>query len=537
MRREWVGRFWPAIVIAVLVIGAVIAVVVGRSSPSKTPGVASKAAPVTIPGSDGTPLGAYLIPPTNAATKNAPLLIMPASWGSGSNEYVVVGKQFADQGYEVISYAQRGFRPSQGQVDFADMKTQADVTAVIDWALKNTSADKDRIGMLGLSYGAGMSLLGAERDARVKAVVAMAAWADLAGALDPNHTLNALGLSGLMASGARVGTLDPELSTVKAQLVAGVGTAAETMLTKPTRSASSDVAAINHNKTAVMIANAYQDSLLLPNSLISFYNQLTGPKRLEFRVGDHGGPEITGLLTGTSAEFQNAMGWLDHYVRGMDNGVQSEAPIQLEDSKTTQWHTYRDWTSLGTTSSVPLGPASTTALPTGTLGGQASTWTRTIATGTDTIANSGVIQINTPAYRIASGVAIAKVSRADAVVWTGPAIGAAELVNGKPHLHITVTPSAASGTFFAYLYDVDPASGGTLMSYAPYTVVGGAPGTAQDVDLDLGVLSWTVPAGHHLALVLDTVDSRFFGHNTVGTTLKFSSTAADPASLALTTGG
>src|SRR5690348_3414463 len=99
MRRGWVGRFWPAIVIAVLVIAAVIAVVVGRSSPSKTPGVASKAAPVTIPGSDGTPIGAYLIPPTNAATKNAPLLIMPASWGSSSNEYVVVGKQFADQGY------------------------------------------------------------------------------------------------------------------------------------------------------------------------------------------------------------------------------------------------------------------------------------------------------------------------------------------------------------------------------------------------------------------------------------------------------
>ncbi|HLY34396.1 MAG TPA: alpha/beta fold hydrolase, partial [Jatrophihabitantaceae bacterium] len=488
---------------------------------------------------DGTPLGAYLIQPKNSSPSNrVPLIVMPASWGSGSNEYVQIGKEFANAGYEVISYAQRGFRPSEGEVDFADTQTQGDVSTVIDWALKNTDADKNRIGMLGLSYGAGMSLLGAERDARVKAVVAMAAWADLGAAMDPNHTLNALALAGLMSSGARVGTLNPELSTVKDQLVAGVSAGSETMLNKPVRSASTNVAALNRNKTAVMLANAYQDSLIIPNQLVSFFNQLTGPKRLELRRGDHGGPEITGLLGGTSAEFQTAMHWLDHYVRGVDNGIQDDKPVQLEDVKTRQWHAYGDWAEIGRATRSMLGDANTGALPTGTIDGRATAWSRTIKTGTDTVATSGITQINSPNFILTAGVPISKVNRADAVVWTGATTPAAAVVNGEPHLHITVMTSGASGTFFAYLYDVDPATGGTLMTYAPYSVVGVTPGTPTTVDVDLGATSWTVGAGHHLALVIDTVDGRYFGHNTApGSTLTFSSSTADPASLAVDVAG
>jgi putative CocE/NonD family hydrolase len=256
------------------------------------------------------------------------------------------------------------------------------------------------------------------------------------------------------------------------------------------------------------------------------------------RVGDHGGPEIAGLLTGKSPEFDNAMHWLDHYVRGTDNGIENEPSIQLEDIKTTKWHTYRDWSSVGKPTSLPLGAASAGALPTGTIGGSASTWTGSIKTGTDTVATSGIVQVNNPNFVLTSGVAISKVNRADALVWNGAVAQTATLMSGEPHLHITVTPSAASGTFFAYLYDVDPASGGALMSFAPYSFDRVTPGTSQPVDIDLDALSWTVAQGHHLALVIDTVDSRYFGHNpTSGATLQFGSTDADPATLAIPSAG
>ena len=36
--------------------------------------------------------------------------------------------------------------------------------------------DIDRVAMVGISYGAGLALLGADRDPRVKVVVAMSGW-------------------------------------------------------------------------------------------------------------------------------------------------------------------------------------------------------------------------------------------------------------------------------------------------------------------------------------------------------------------------
>jgi hypothetical protein len=47
------------------------------------------------------------------------------------------------------------------------------------------------------------------------------------------------------------------------------------------------------------------------------------------------------------------------------------------------------------------------------------------------------------------------------------------------------------------------------------------------------VTSWEVPAGHHLVLVIDTVDPRYLGHSTIGTSLTFSSPPADPSWIAI----
>jgi putative CocE/NonD family hydrolase len=353
--------------------------------------------------------------------------------------------------------------------------------------------------------------------------------------MDQNHTLNKLALAGLMSSGAGAGTLDTELAGVRDGLQLGLTQAGEAMLNAPDRSPSSDVAALNRNKTAVMIANGYQDSLIVPNQLVTFFDQLTGPKRLELRVGDHGGPESSGLTGAANDVWQSATRWLDHYVRGASNGVQSDDPIQLKDAVTGQWHAYKDWASVGTGTSLPLGAASGAAA-TGALGGTSEAWTRTIATGVDTVANSGTAAyIDKPNFVLPCGTPISRVNRANAAVWTGPAAAQPTLISGEPHLRVNVTSSGTAATFFAYLYDVDPVRGGCLISYAPYTSQSMNPGVAQTVDVDLGTIAWTMPAGHHLALVIDTVDARYANHNVPGTTLTFASTPAAPATFTLPT--
>jgi predicted acyl esterase len=291
---------------------------------------------------------------------------------------------------------------------------------------------------------------------------------------------------------------------------------------------------MNKNKTAVMIANGYEDSLILPNQLVTFFNDLTVPKRLELRVGDHGGPENSGLQGSQNEVWDNATKWLDHFVRGVANGIQDQQPIQLKDAITNQWHAVKDAAALSTSAKLTLG-AAVGSPETGALQVDATpaAWSRRITTGTDTSANSGSVQINNPRFVIPAGISIAEVNRTAGLVWVGAPERNPQLIAGQPHLHVTVTPSGDAATLFAYLYDVDPVSGGSLVTYAPYSLVGVSPGQRQTVDLDLATIAWTMPAGHHLALVVDTVDARYASRNPVGSSLTFSSSAIDPATFSL----
>lgn len=102
-------------------------------------------------------------------------------------------------------------------------------------------------------------------------------------------------------------------------------------------------------------------------------------------------------------------------------------------------------------------------------------------------------------------------------------------MRGTARLHTTLTPTKESGTLIAYLYDVGPLGLGKLVSNAPYTFHGLTPGEPFGVDLELYSTAYDVPAGHRLALVVDTVDPLHIEHNPSGAQLTFSSPANDPS--------
>ena len=58
----------------------------------------------------------------------------------------------------------------------------------------------------------------------------------------------------------------------------------------------------------------------------------------------------------------------------------------------------------------------------------------------------------------------------------------------------------------AYLYDVDAFGIGKLITHGPLTDYDAAAGQVQSVDLDLVAAAYDVPAGHKVALVIDTFD-------------------------------
>jgi predicted acyl esterase len=134
---------------------------------------------------------------------------------------------------------------------------------------------------------------------------------------------------------------------------------------------------------------------------------------------------------------------------------------------------------------------------------------------------------------IPTGVVTPLVDRSFAGVWSGPVYTSGAVVNGAPKVHLTVTPSGPDTSLFAYLYDVDALGVGSLMSHKPLTLRGATPGKAVPIDLRLEATSWEVAAGHHLELVIDTVDPRYRGRSVIGTTVTFSSPAGDPSAISI----
>jgi predicted acyl esterase len=134
---------------------------------------------------------------------------------------------------------------------------------------------------------------------------------------------------------------------------------------------------------------------------------------------------------------------------------------------------------------------------------------------------------------IPTGVVTPLVDRSFAGVWSGPVYTSGAVVNGAPKVHLTVTPSGPDTSLFAYLYDVDALGVGSLMSHKPLTLRGATPGKAVPIDLRLEATSWEVLAGHHLVLVVDTVDPRYLGHSAIGQTVTFSSPSGDPSSISI----
>ncbi len=136
---------------------------------------------IDIKASDGITLKSIVFDPTptSESGKN-PVIIFISSWGMNKWEYVVPANEYAKKGYTVISYTSRGFWESGGEINLAGAKDMADVSTVIDWSLANTNADPDRIGLSGISYGGGISILATAFDKRIKSVAAMSCWIDLA---------------------------------------------------------------------------------------------------------------------------------------------------------------------------------------------------------------------------------------------------------------------------------------------------------------------------------------------------------------------
>jgi predicted acyl esterase len=504
-------------------VGAVSATLIAGSALGLAP--AAQAADgirfVDITGDGGTVLKANVITPAGAdGSHRYPLLVLPTSWALPQVEYLAQAQKLANSGYVVVSYNVRGFWQSGGEIEVAGPADTADASKVIDWALANTPADPRHIGMAGVSYGAGISLIAAAHDKRIKAVAALSGWADLIGSIYSGRTQHVQAAALLDGASLVTGRQDPEVRQVFNDFYASNLAKEQDLINwGKKRSPATYVDQLNKNGAAVMMANAWGDTIFPPNQYADFYEKLKGPKRLELRPGDHATAELTGLLGLPNDVWTDTGRWFDHYLKGADNGVDREQPVRLKSRSTGGYEGYPDWKSVAATERKIA------------LGG-----TTTIHTNVDSGADGGIVFLSSILDQVAKLPPVASIPllpRRWAAVWQSQRYGTAQQIRGTATLHTTVTPTKESGTLVAYLYDVGPLGLGKLVSNAPYTFHGRTPGKPFGLDLELFSTAYDVPAGHRLALVVDTVDPLYIEHNPSGAQLTFSSPADDPSYVSI----
>ncbi|WP_229830783.1 CocE/NonD family hydrolase [Actinoplanes ianthinogenes] len=465
-----------------------------------------------ISGDGGVTLKANWIAP--AGDGRHPVIVFPSSWGLNDAEYLAQAKILAGKGYVVVSYTPRGWWFSGGTIDTAGPLDMADLSRVLDWTIANTPADATRIGAAGISYGAGISLLGAGADKRIRAVAALSGWSDLVYSLYSGNTRH-LQSSGLLQLAAQlVGKPSPELTRMLGDFN-GNTNVEQIKAWGRARSASTYLSAINANQPAVLLANGWGDSFFPPNQLTDFFGKLTTPKRLELRPGDHAIAELTGVLGLPNDAWQSLYDWFDHYLAGTDNGIESRPAVHI-DPLNADGESYPTWSALaGTTRRYGLGKIRLLD-GTGLLGGAVSSgWTKKLPTDKDTVANGGVVLLTNGASAITGqqpSIWLPFVDRGRAGVWAAERPSRAQLIRGVPKVHLELSGAADTGTLVTYLYDLDNLGNAKLITHAPVTWLS----RTSSVDVDLFATAYDLPAGHSLTLVVDTVDPLYYDENASG---------------------
>lgn len=468
-----------------------------------------------------------------------PAIVFVNSWTLNEYEYADQAEAFADDGYVVLSYTTRGFRGAPGYIDTAGNKDIADAAAAIDWLVSHYPVDPDRVGMAGVSYGAGISLLSAMRTDKVAAVVSMSGWANLVEALWAGQTPEQSWVQILISSSQwPLGRRDPEVmaNLDNMRYHRNVQSTIDWGLE---RSAIHYVEAANAlpRKPALYLSNNLHDYLFQPDTVIDFLGRYEGPWRVDFNRGTHASAEAGGLTRKETSSYQwrNAHLWFDHYLKGEANGIDALKPVNsvvlASEGEPRESHDgfpvhdsvrrFHARPPVGDTDGVladaPSGETADVTLD----AGRDAVWTGGVL---------GSLDMEARRYKLSD------IDRAGALVFASPVLGQTLYLRGAS----TVTFSAEvrhNTQFFGYLLDLDPATGEAgWIGHGPLTwhrPEGDTTDPEGLVELTLKTF-WTthdIVAGHQLVLVLDLRDPDYWRFRDAPATTRIVIDADHPLTL------
>ncbi|EKJ85805.1 putative acyl esterase [Leptospira meyeri] len=478
---------------------------------------------------DGVKITGNLFIP-KSGTGPFPAVIFVNSWALNEYEYIVPAAKLAKKGYVVFSYNTRGFGTSGGLINVAGPKDMEDLSKGIDFLLANAPVNPTNIGIAGISYGAGISLLGLSKEPRIKTAVAMSGWGSLPDSLYGNQTPRLVWGLLLVTAGYITGRMDPIIAENFGKLL-DTRDVATVLAWASERSPNSAVAALNAAGKPVYISNNSQDNLFQPNQILPYFEQLTVPKKLDLNNGIHATAEIGGVLGLENYVWTNAYDWFDYWLKGIQNGIMAKPKVSIQKRFSSSRVTYSTWPN-------PNKVERTYHLrPMGLLTPGKITTTANTTNGNDTILSGGtsattgvplLSEILDGAVSVPVTTNVNLIDRSNAMVYISDPLISVLKIRGRTFYKGKINSSDTAPHVVVYLYEVDFWGTGKLITHGTATLFG-VKGKDTDLNVDLQAVAHDFPVGSRLALAIDNIDPMYAVPKPVSlytTTFKHSTSSA-----------
>ncbi|TGM23524.1 esterase [Leptospira levettii] len=485
---------------------------------------------------DGVKITGNLFIP-KSGTGPFPAIIFVNSWALNEYEYIVPAAKLAKKGYVVFSYNTRGFGTSGGLINVAGPKDMEDLSKGIDFLLANAPVNASNIGIAGISYGAGISLLGLSKEPRIKTAVAMSGWGSLPDSLYGNQSPRLVWGLLLVTAGYITGRMDPIIAE-NFQKLLDTRDVATVLSWARERSPNNFVAELNASGKPVYISNNSQDNLFQPNQILPYFEQLTVPKKLDLNNGIHATAEIGGILGINNYVWTNAYDWFDYWLKGIQNGIMTKPKVTIQKRFSSDRVSYSSWPN-------PSKVEKTYHLrPMGLFSPGKITTTANTSNGNDTILSGGtsattgvplLSEILDGAVSVPVTTNVNLIDRTNAMVYLSDSLSSPLKLRGRTFYKGRINSSDYAPHVVVYLYEVDFWGTGKLISHGTATLFN-VKGKDVDLTVDLQAVAHDFPAGSRIGLAIDNIDPMYavpkpislytttFKHSTsTASTLKFES--------------
>lgn len=478
-----------------------------------------------IPSFDGAEIASTVFLPEGHGTH--PVIMSSHGWGNDRSSVEAYGRFFAKHGYVVITWDQRGFGESDGEVDTSGPKESRDVSALIDFLLGDNPVSEERftsrveapggdpaIGMVGASYGGGIQLNASAIDDRIDALCPIIPWYDLRFSLAPDDVpktgwatlLQATGVEGSRSGGETEQGLNPRLHEFYAKTNAQNRMPSDAKEFFAVRSPVSKAREITAD---ALVIQGWPDTLFVPNEGQWIVDALNDSEnRNEAKLVLYNGGHTLAGNGGTKAfsMTETALQWFESRLRGAANNRGSEndgfEPVTYYDVQAGNAADSAEFDGVSAAESPLFKEAD--GLPPSNAEAVDLSLADAAGEGTTFIANSAaptsVSQLAGPDEDFAKG--------ATAVDFDFEVTGDVELLT-TPELAVDVAPLGQRAFLFAKVSLVRDGEAELIDNQVMPRSIEGSPGETRRVTFDLVSFYRQFEAGDTLRLTLATSDAGF----------------------------